>query len=94
MDDRYIPRILEKVEGKYREEACRVLKGGETKNVHFKPFEDSIITIKSTLEVIKFLLNYNFQYVLTERLMQDVLEEYSVTKEGMADALIFQVGMN
>ena len=34
------------------------------------------ISVNSHVEVIKFLLGQGFQYVLTERFMQDVLEDY------------------
>eukprot|EP00794_Sanderia_malayensis_P002273 gene2273-2612_t len=39
-------------------------------------FEGYKITVSSTIEIIKFLLMKGTKYVLTERLMQDVLEEY------------------
>ena len=39
-------------------------------------YEGLKIAVYSHIEVIKFLLAEGFQYVLTERLMQDVLEDY------------------
>lgn len=39
-------------------------------------YEGYQITINSMVNVIKFLLRAGFSFVLTERLMQDVLEEY------------------
>ena len=34
------------------------------------------IAVYSHIEVVKFLLSVGFQYVLTERFMQDVLQDY------------------
>ncbi len=39
-------------------------------------YEGLKITVNSHIEVIKFLLAEGFKYVLTERFMQDVLEDY------------------
>ena len=46
------------------------------------------ISVNSHVEVIKFLLGQGFQYVLTERFMQDVLEDYLVTREPRVGDLI------
>ena len=43
---------------------------------HLKPYEGLKITVNSHVEIIKFLLAERFKYVLTERLMQDVIEDY------------------
>ena len=39
-------------------------------------YEGLKITVNSHVEIIKFLLAEGFKYVLTERLMQDVIEDY------------------
>ena len=39
-------------------------------------YEGLKIAVYSHIEVVKFLLSVGFQYVLTERFMQDVLEDY------------------
>jgi hypothetical protein len=39
-------------------------------------YEGSKIAVYSHIEAITFLLSEGFQYVLTERFMQDVLEDY------------------
>jgi hypothetical protein len=39
-------------------------------------YEGYQITINSLVNVVKFLLSAGFSYVLTERFMQEVLEEY------------------
>eukprot|EP00795_Rhopilema_esculentum_P006591 gene6591-12131_t len=69
----YLKRWKENIEkrpGEYsKEERAKMFISKQT-------YGGFIINIKSTVEIIKFLLNNGFQYVLTERLMQDVLEEY------------------
>ena len=39
-------------------------------------YEGFIITANSLVEVTKFLLSEGFEYVLTERFCQDLIEEY------------------
>ena len=39
-------------------------------------YEGFKITVNSHIEAIKFLLSIGFSYVLSERFMQDVLEDY------------------
>ena len=39
-------------------------------------YEDFKISVPSHVEAIKFLLENGFEYVLSERFMQDVLEDY------------------
>lgn len=39
-------------------------------------YEGFKISVNSHVEAIKFLLSEGFSYVLTERLMQDVIEDY------------------
>ena len=45
-------------------------------NISAQTYEGLRIAVYSHIEVIKFLLAEGFQYVLTERFMQDVLEDY------------------
>ena len=39
-------------------------------------YEGLKIAVHSHIEIVKFLLSEGFEYVLTERFMQDVLEDY------------------
>ena len=39
-------------------------------------FEGLKITVQSTIEAVKFLLQHHVKYVLTERFCQDPLENY------------------
>ena len=39
-------------------------------------YEGFVISVHSHVDVIKFLLSEGFKYVLTERFMQNVLEDY------------------
>ena len=56
--------------------------GNFTKNaksnmfISWQTFEGIKITVHSTIDLIKFLLNNGVQYVLTERFCQDALENY------------------
>ena len=57
-------------EGNYTADARqRMLLSGQT-------YEGFVISVHSHVDVIKFLLSEGFKYVLTERFMQDVLEDY------------------
>ena len=44
--------------------------------ISWQTFEGFKITSYSTIEVVRLLLQEGFDYVLTERFCQDVLEEY------------------
>lgn len=41
-----------------------------------KTYEGLTISVSSHVEAVQFLLKQGFQYVLTERFMQDVVEDY------------------
>ena len=57
-------------EGNYTADARqRMFLSGQT-------YEGFVISVHSHVDVIKFLLSEGFKYVLTERFMQDVLEDY------------------
>lgn len=51
--------------------------------ISWQTFERFKITSYSTIEVVRFLLREGFDYVLTERFCQDVLEEYFGYQRGM-----------
>ena len=48
----------------------------QTMFISLQTYEGYQITINSMVSIVKFLLGAGFSYVLTERFMQDVLEEY------------------
>ena len=48
----------------------------QTMFISLQTYEGYQITINSMVNIVKFLLGAGFSYVLTERFMQDVLEEY------------------
>ena len=60
--------------------------------------EDLQISVHSHVESIQFLLQQGFQYVLSERFMQDVLEDYfghQRAKGGRADnPSVYEYGYN
>lgn len=51
--------------------------------ISWQTFEGFKITTYSTKEVVPLLLHEGFEYVLTERFCQDVLEEYFGYQRGM-----------
>mgnify|MGYP001792705560 CR=1 FL=1 len=51
--------------------------------ISWQTFEGFKITSYSTIEIIRLLLQDGFDYVLTERFCQDVLEEYFGYQRGM-----------
>jgi hypothetical protein len=51
-------------------------------------YEGFKVSANSHVEVIKFLISEGFSYVLTERFMQDVIEDYfghQITQQGRSD---------
>jgi hypothetical protein len=44
-------------------------------------YEGFKITVNSHIEAIKFLLSIGFSYVLSERFMQEVLEDYTLAEQ-------------
>ena len=56
--------------GKYSKQACAKM------FISRQTFEGFKISVNSVVEVTKFLLGEGFEFVLTERFCQDLLEEY------------------
>ena len=48
----------------------------QTMFISLQMYEGYQIAINSMVNIVKFLLGAGFSYVLTERFMQDILEEY------------------
>ena len=51
--------------------------------ISHQTYEGLIITVKSIVEVVRFCLDNGFEFVLTERFMQDVLEQYFGLQRSM-----------